>query len=97
MHTIKHSLIVSLLRKLQFLPYSIRKTQNDDAYHYHVITHFALLSKLFFYGYANQMISLAESFEINSPVTIPSSNNFVISNMFSGEGDLLYQMKIFCP
>jgi hypothetical protein len=97
MHTIKHSLIVSLLKKLQFLSYSIRKTQNDDAYHYHVITHFASLSKLFFYEYINQMISLTEPSEINYHVTIHSSNNFVISDLFSGEVDLLYQMKIFCP
>jgi hypothetical protein len=55
----------------------------------HAIPGFISLSMLSFYVYINQILSLAEPSEINILITILSSNNFVISDVLTGEASIV--------
>jgi hypothetical protein len=54
-----------------------------------VIPGFTSLFMSSFYVYVNQILSLAEPSEINILVTIPSSNNFVISDALFGKASIV--------
>jgi hypothetical protein len=57
----------------------------------HAIPDFASLSDPSFYAYVDQILSLTELSEINVHVTILSSSNFIISNVFSGDVSIVWK------
>jgi hypothetical protein len=58
---------------------------------FHVISSFISLSKLSFYAIVNQILSLVEPSEINVHAIVPSSSNFIISDVFSLEMSIVWK------